>query len=70
MVAIDETAAIRYAKAGTMPTELTAPLNGLFRNTRSYSDDVQKLSDELNKLKISHKVFSSMVMLRSAKWSS
>jgi len=70
MVAIDESAAVRYAKEGTMPTELTAPLNGLFRNTKSYGDDVQKLSDELNKLKISHKVFSSMVMLRSAKWSS
>lgn len=70
MVAIDEAAAVRYAKAGSMPTELTAPLSGLFKSTESYSEDIQKLSEALNALNISHKVFSSMVMLRSAKWSS
>lgn len=70
MVAIDEAAAVRYEKEGALPTELTAPLRGLFRRTESYSEDVQRLSEALNDLDISHKVFSSMVMLRSAKWSS
>jgi uncharacterized protein (TIGR02599 family) len=70
MVAIDEAAAVRYARAGSMPVELTSPLTGLFKDTESYSEDVQKLSDVLDELGISHKVFSSMVMLRSAKWSS
>jgi uncharacterized protein (TIGR02599 family) len=71
MVAIDEAAAVRYSDSGgTMPAELMAPLSGLFKNTDSYDDDIQKLTDALNELKVSHKVFSSMVMLRSAKWSS
>jgi uncharacterized protein (TIGR02599 family) len=71
MVAIDEAAAVRYSDSGgTMPAELMAPLSGLFKNTDSYNDDIQRLTDALNELKVSHKVFSSMVMLRSAKWSS
>lgn len=71
MVAIDEAAAVRYTTAGgTMPAELMAPLSGLFKSTDSYSEDIQRLTDALNELKVSHKVFSSMVMLRSAKWSS
>ncbi len=71
MVAIDEAAAVRYTDpGGALPTEFIARMSGLFKNTDSYNEDIQKLTDALNELKVSHKVFSSMVMLRSAKWSS
>lgn len=70
MVAIDEAAATRLENGDAMPADLTAPFAGLFRRTESYSSDVQQLSEELNRLQINHKVFSSLVMLRSAKWSS
>lgn len=70
MVAIDEAAATRFENSDGMPVELTTPFSGLFRRTEDYSSDVQKLSDDLNELQINHKVFSSLVMLRSSKWSS
>lgn len=70
MVAIDEAAATRLEDGTAMPLDLTAPFDGLFRRTESYSSDVEQLSEELNRLQINHKVFSSLVMLRSAKWSS
>jgi len=70
MVAIDEAAATRYEDGTGMPVEFTAPFAGLFSRTEDYSKDVQKLSEELDKLQINHKVFSSLVMLRSSKWSS
>jgi uncharacterized protein (TIGR02599 family) len=70
MVAIDETAAVRYDKGSSQPAELANALNGLFTNTNSYAEDVQKASEALNQLGVSHKIFSSLVMLRSSKWSS
>ena len=70
MVAIDETAATRLENGEEMPVDLTAPFSGLFKRTEDYSNDVQTLSDELNEMEINHKVFSSLVMLRSSKWSS
>ncbi len=70
MVAIDEAAATRFENGDGMPVEFTAPFSGLFKQTENYSKDVQKLSEELDKLQINHKVFSSLVMLRSSKWSS
>lgn len=70
MVAIDEAAATRFDNSGEVPVEFTAPFSGLFKRTEDYSRDIQKLSEELDKLQINHKVFSSLVMLRSSKWSS
>jgi uncharacterized protein (TIGR02599 family) len=69
MVAIDEAAATRFEKGSTMPSELSSALNGAFLSTQKYTEDVQKVSAALNNLKVSHKVFSSLVLLRSSKWS-
>lgn len=69
MVAIDETAAIRFANGSSLPTELARAMNGLFTNTGKYEEDVQEISSRLSELGVSHKVFSSLVLLRSSKWS-
>lgn len=71
MVAIDETNAVQLqAQAGDgFPNEIVTALNGLFVRTADYEADVLKLVDALNQESINHKVFSSLVMLRSAKWS-
>lgn len=66
MVAIDETSAVRLEDGGSMP-EIVNP--GLFRSTSSYEEDLAELTRYLDEQNINHKVFSSMVMLRSAKWS-
>jgi uncharacterized protein (TIGR02599 family) len=69
MVAIDETAAVRFENGSSPPGELVNALNGLFMNTNNYAQDVQKAADTLNQLGVSHKIFSALVMLRSSKWS-
>lgn len=69
MIAIDEAAAVRFDKGSSAPSELETALNGLFRSTSNYAQDVQKVSQALDNLKVSHKVFSSLVLLRSSKWS-
>lgn len=69
MIAIDEAAAVRFENGSSAPAELELALNGLFRSTANYTEDVQRLSKALDDLKVSHKVFSSLVLLRSSKWS-
>lgn len=69
MIAIDETAAIRFESGSTPPGELFQVVDGKFRRTEQYSEDVQAISDALDQLGVSHKVFSALVMLRSSKWS-
>lgn len=70
MVAIDETAAERFENGASQPAEFSAAINGLFTNTNNYAQDVQRVADALNRLGVSHKIFSALVMLRSSKWSS
>lgn len=69
MVAIDEAAAVRFENSGAMPEPLTSALAGAFQSTQNYAEDVQRVSAALNELKVSHKIFSSLVLLRSSKWS-
>lgn len=69
MVAIDEAAATRFASGSSMPPELARVTDGLFMNTGKYEEDVREVSNRLNEIKVSHKVFSSLVLLRSSKWS-
>ncbi len=68
MVAIDEESALRLAdqSGATMPN-LVPP--NLFTSTRNYQADILTLVNSLNSRQIGHKVFSTLVMLRSAKWS-
>jgi uncharacterized protein (TIGR02599 family) len=69
MVAIDENAAVRFENGSSIPAQLAAAVAGRFTNTQNYAADVQAVSQALNDLNVSHKVFSSLVMLRSSKWS-
>ncbi len=66
MVAIDEASAVQNENGSTMPDMIP---DGLFQSTSKYEDDIKELTEALNAKRINHKVFSSMVMLRSAKWS-
>ncbi|MEM9017981.1 MAG: Verru_Chthon cassette protein C [Verrucomicrobiota bacterium] len=75
MVAIDEDSAVRLENGSQMPTFVKGTY---FQDTREFEDDVANLSKELeqgtypsggaNKIPVNFKIFSSMVMLRSAKW--
>ncbi len=69
MIAIDENAAVRLEQGSNMPNELGSAIQGLFENTQNYAEDVSKVAERLSELNISHKIFSSLVMLRSSKWS-
>lgn len=67
LVAIDEASAVQLeAKHGqSMPPIIP---NNLFKNTRNFESDVEQLSEKLNEEGVNHRVFSTMVALRSAKW--
>lgn len=69
MIAIDENAAIRFENGSSMPRELSDAVSGLFQKSEDYNEDVRRVADTLNGMNVSHKVFSSLVMLRSSKWS-
>lgn len=70
MVAIDETSAIRLEEQGdggtSMPTLIPA---SFFKSTQQYEKDIAKLKQELNSRKINFKIFSTVVAIRSSKWS-
>ncbi|MDF1739703.1 MAG: Verru_Chthon cassette protein C [Verrucomicrobiales bacterium] len=68
MVAIDEASAVRLEDGTKMPDDLRSATSGLFKSTRQYPEDIKKLAETLNEKKINHKIFSSLVMLRSSKW--
>lgn len=70
MIAIDETAAVRYENGSTPSTEFITPFASKFQSSDRYDEDVEVITREFNEKGISHKVFSSLVMLRSSKWSS
>lgn len=66
MVAIDETSALRVEDDGKRPELIET---AWFKDTDKYADDIVQLTESLNEKQVNHKIFSSMVMLRSAKWS-
>jgi len=68
MVAIDETSAERISFENPTTTPQLIP-GGLFVETERYQQDVDQLVESLHEEGVNHKVFSSVVMLRSAKWS-
>lgn len=70
MVAIDEATAARLDDGnGQIPNELTEPFTSAFKNTSSYESDLEEVKKALNEQRVNYKVFSSMVMLRSSKYS-
>ncbi len=69
MVAISEAAMIRLeGDGGGEPSDISRALSGLFQRVGQYDKDVETLSERLNEKRIDHKIFSTMVMMRSAKW--
>jgi uncharacterized protein (TIGR02599 family) len=68
MVAIDEASAVKLEAIGQ--GENLVP-NNLFTDSGLFDDDVNKLTKELQEHEppINHKVFSTMVAIRSSKWS-
>ncbi|NNE90380.1 MAG: Verru_Chthon cassette protein C, partial [Verrucomicrobiales bacterium] len=68
MVAIDETAGVRLEQqyGGDIPPIVNT---SLFSNTTRYDDDIAELSEDLAEQGIGYKVFSTIVMLRSSRWS-
>lgn len=68
MVAIDEASAVRLESehGNNIPTLVPTTL---FRDSGRFDKDVEDLKEQLQKRNINHKVFSTMVALRSAKWS-
>ncbi len=68
MVAIDEASAIRLEDGSRIPSEISKALGNRFKNTASFDDDIQALSAELDAGNVGYKVFTTMVLLRSAKW--
>lgn len=70
MIAIDESSAVRYESGSSIPREFAEAVKGRFSSTGRFTKDLKEVTDSLNENQISHKVFSSLVMLRSSKWSS
>lgn len=68
MVAIDEPSAIRLASENgkSMPNLVD---KSYFNETSRFAEDVKRLKADLEQKGISHKVFSTMVAIRSSKWS-
>lgn len=71
LVAIDETSAVRNESGTSQPQVITSALQGLFARTENFKRDIDTLEERLDAegSNVNYKVFSSMVMLRSAKWS-
>lgn len=68
MVVLDEGSAIRLeAENGSSMPDLVP--RSLFRDTGNFDDDVESLKLELASKNLNHKVFSTMVAIRSSKWS-
>ncbi|MCB1228623.1 MAG: Verru_Chthon cassette protein C [Verrucomicrobiae bacterium] len=68
LVAIDEASAIRL-EAENQDVMPDLGIDRLFFNTGQFDEDVEKLEEELSGRNISHRVFSTLVSIRSSKWS-
>jgi uncharacterized protein (TIGR02599 family) len=68
MIAIDETAAVQHENGSNIPAEIYGDIGSRFMETQNFATDIEAVSAALNREKINHKVFSTLVLLRSAKW--
>jgi uncharacterized protein (TIGR02599 family) len=71
LVALDETTAARLANGSTPPPFGLESLftSGQPTSAARYTDDLQKLVDTLNARRLSHRVFTTNIAIRGAKWS-
>lgn len=68
MVVLDEQGAARLeAENGTSMPNIVP--NGLFLDTGSFDADIDRLKEDLSGMNLNYKVFSTMVAIRSSKWS-
>lgn len=68
MVAIDEGSAVRMENGSSMPDVVARALGNRFQNTANFEEDVKELSAVFDEENVGYKVFSTLVLLRSAKW--
>lgn len=68
MVAIDEGSAVRMENGSSIPDFVSEALGNRFRETANFETDIKDLSEVFDRRNVSYKVFSTMVLLRSAKW--
>jgi len=69
LVALDETSAIRMGEGGEEVSMPDFTFFGDFSMVRNYDRDLTALKLELNAKKLNYKVFSTIVAIRSSKWS-
>jgi uncharacterized protein (TIGR02599 family) len=71
LVAIDETTATRLAHGSIPPDFGLDPLfmAGQSNSADHYADQLRTLIDALNSRRLSHRVFTTTVSIRGAKWS-
>jgi hypothetical protein len=60
---------VRLEEGSTPPEKIHALIQEPPNDTKRYDEDILTIVNSLNENNINHKVFSSMVLLRSAKWS-
>ncbi|HSJ02653.1 MAG TPA: Verru_Chthon cassette protein C [Verrucomicrobium sp.] len=71
LVALDEGAWQRLENADETATALVQAVNqDYFKNPADLDDDLRELSAELTALKLDHRIFSTTVPIRAAKWHS
>ena len=69
MIAIDEASAIRFDRGASEPPEIGSAVSGRFTRATQFSRDLESLEEALRSSDVNYRVFSSMVPIRSAKWS-
>ncbi len=69
MVAISENSAVRLDDGSTPPSVLSDALANRFTNAANYAADLEGLKNVLSEARIEHRVFTSDVSIRAAKWS-
>lgn len=69
MIAIDESSATRVADENREPQVVESAIGIPMNLTSNYEEDIAAVSARLSEERINHKVFSALVLLRSARWS-
>lgn len=68
VIAVDEATAARFDDGGGgAPAELD--LSSFFKETRKFDEDLRLITERFNEERINFKIFSTVVMLRSSRWS-
>lgn len=69
MVAVDESSAVRFESGAAPPGEIMDAVSSRFTVGSNYTQDLAAMEEELRGKEVNYRVFSSMVAIRSSKWS-